>query len=217
MSWLERLKTDKTSEKDASKTTETLFVVSVAPTSAPLQKNEGATVAANDPAPGPTHMTVPVDIGTVRPPGLSPLLLAASLALDASIVAAGALPGLDPDAHCWPHGTAMNGAEIDLFTARLHRFTDKGLTARDGEALADKLVARDREADGRRSCLECRDLSGYAHASWRCGNWQAAGIAIRSREAQLPADLVLQLQRCDGFTPHLTSTPQGKNDDHAQD
>jgi hypothetical protein len=216
MSWLARLKTGKTPEKDASKTTETLFVVSVAPTLAPFQKNEGPTAAANDTAQTPTPTTAMVDIGTVRPPCLSQLMLAASLALDASIVAAGALPGNDPDAHCWPHSTAMNGAEIDLFTARLHRFTDKGLTVTEGEALADKLVVRDREADDRRFCLECRHLSGVGQTSWRCGNWQAAGIAIRSRDSQLPADLVLQLQRCDGFTPHLTSIPQGKDDDHAQ-
>ena len=215
MSWLARLKAGKTPEKDATKTTETLFVVSVAPTLAPLQKNAGATVAANDPAPAPKPIVAAVDIGTVRPPGLSPLLLAASVALDASIVAAGALPGNDPNAHCWPHSTAMNGAEIDLFTARLHRFTDKGLTIADGESLADKLVVRDREADDRRFCLECRHLSGVGQTSWRCGNWQAAGIAIRSRDSQLPADLVLQLQRCDGFTPYLTLTPQGKDDDHA--
>ncbi len=214
MSWLARLKAGKTPEKDASKTTETIFVVSVAPTLAPFQKNEGPTAAANDTAPTPTPTTVMVDIGTVRPPGLSPLLLAASLALDASVVAAGALPGSDPDAHCWPHSTAMNGAEIDLFTARLHRFTDKGLTIADGESLADKLVVRDREADDRRFCMECRQLSGLGQTSWRCGNWQAAGVAIRSRDSLLPADLVLQLQRCHGFTPHLLSTHQGNDDDH---
>ncbi|MBV5331452.1 hypothetical protein JZU69_03460, partial [bacterium] len=69
----------------------------------------------------------------------------------------------------------------------------------DGEALADMLVTRDREADDRQFCLECRYLSGYGDTSWRCGNWQAAGIAIRPRDTQLPADLVFQLQRCDGF------------------
>lgn len=209
MSWLARLKGGKTPEKDASKTTETLFGVSVANTLVPLQKYAGETVAANDPAPAPRPIAATVDIGTVRPLGLSPLLLAASLALDASIVAAGTFTGNDPDTDCWPHSTAMNGAEIDLFTARLNRFTDKGLVSTDGEALADKLVIRDREMDDRRSCLECRHLSGFGHTSWRCGNWQAADIAVRLRDTQLPADLVLQLQRCEGFTPHLTSTPQG--------
>ncbi len=207
MSWLARLKSGKTHEKDAAKTTETLFVVSVAPILVPFQKNEGPTAAANDPAPTPTPTKAMVDIGTVRPPGLSPLMLAASLALDASIVAAGALPVLDPDAHCWPHSTAMNAAEIELFTARLHRFTDKGLTVTEGEALADQLVVRDRKADDRQFCLECRHLSGYGQSSWRCGDWQGAGIAIRPRDTQLPADLVLQLQRCDGFA---TATPNVK-------
>jgi hypothetical protein len=205
MSWLARLKTGKTHDKDASKTTETLFVVSVAPTLAPFQKIDGATVAANDRIPTPT--TARVDNGTVRPPGMSPLLLAASLALDASIVAAGTSSDLDPDAFSWPHSAAINGAEIDLFTARQHQFADKGLTDIDGEALADKLVLRDRGVDDRRSCLECRHLSGYGQSSWRCGNWQAAGIAIRSRDSQLPSDLVLQLQRCDGFA---TATPNVK-------
>ena len=177
--------------------------------------------AANEPASTTTVQAVfaesgnkLIDIGTVRPPGLSPLLLDASLALDASIAAQGALPGNDPDADCWPHSKAMNGAEIDLFTARLHRITDKGLTRTDSEALADKLVIRDREADDRRLCLECTHLGGYGVTSWRCGNWQRACVAHRARDVQLPLDLVLQLQRCEGFIPHITSTPQGKDDDH---
>ena len=108
---------------------------------------------------------------------------------------------VDPDGWCWPHSTAMTGAEIDNFKARLSKFGDKGLTATDCEALADKLVKRDRESDDRRVCLECKHLSGVGQTSWRCGNWQAAGIALRPRDAQLPADLVVQLQRCDGFSP----------------
>lgn len=180
----------------------------------PVFEKRNIEPAANEPTPTTTVQAVfteagnkLIDIGTVRPPGLSPLLLAASLALDASISAAGTLPGNDPDADCWPDSTAMTGAEIDLFTARLQRFTDKGLTRTDGEALADKLVIRDRETDDRRCCLECRHLSGYGHTSWRCGNWQAAGVAIRPRDTQLPANLVLQLQRCDGFA---TATPNAK-------
>lgn len=105
----------------------------------------------------------------------------------------------DPDGWCWPRSTAMTGAEIDNFKARLSKFGDKGLTATDCEALADKLVKRDRESDDRRVCLECKHLSGVGQTSWRCGNWQAAGIAIHACDTQLPADLVLQLQRCDGF------------------
>jgi hypothetical protein len=120
----------------------------------------------------------------------------------------------NPDRWCWPYSSAMNGAEIDTFAARLHQFTDKGLARNDGEALADKLVVRDREQDDRRVCLECKHFAGHGAGSWRCGNWQAAGIAIRSRDAQLPADLVTLLQRCDGFTAHLKSTPQGTENEH---
>jgi hypothetical protein len=99
----------------------------------------------------------------------------------------------DPDRWCWPHTTAMTTAEIDTFNARLARFTDKGLGLPDAERLVDKLVARDRESDDRRLCLECAHLHGYGR--WRCGAWQAAGVA---REALAP-DLVLALQRCGGF------------------
>jgi hypothetical protein len=100
------------------------------------------------------------------------------------------------DASCWPHSTAMNGAEIDTFTARLARFTDRGLSLEDAETLADKLVQRDRAGDERRVCLECAHLR---HGG-RCGNWQQAGVAIQARDNQLPGDFTAVLQRCDGFT-----------------
>lgn len=108
-------------------------------------------------------------------------------------------PAADPDCWCWPHSAAMTGAEIDNFTARLARFTDRRLGLDDAEALADKLVERDRESDDRRLCLECFHLSGQFGKTWDCRNWQRAGLAIRARDAQLSAALVFQLQRCDGF------------------
>jgi hypothetical protein len=48
------------------------------------------------------------------------------------------------------------------------------------------------------------NLRGYGAASWRCSDSQAAGISINRRDLQLPSDLVVQLQRCDGFLAHLT-------------
>ena len=141
------------------------------------------------------------------PAGTSPETIvkfrAASLALDAAQRAAGVPPLGDPDADCWPHSAAMNGTEIDTFTARLARFTDMGLTLDAGERLADKLVIRDRDRDDRRHCLECLHL----HGGWRCGNWQRAGVAVRARDAQLPTDFVDLLQRCDGFSDAVPMTP----------
>ncbi len=112
----------------------------------------------------------------------------------------------DPDRWCWPQSSAMNRAEIDTFAARLSRFINKGLTRNEGEVLADRLVLRDRDLDDGRVCLECKHLAGHGARSWHCANWQAANVAIRSPDAQLPADLVVQLQRCDGFKAHLIST-----------
>jgi hypothetical protein len=113
-----------------------------------------------------------------------------------------------PDRWAWPRSQAMTGREIETFTARLHHFTRRGLSGTDAETLADKLVARDREADERRLCLECVHLAGHA-GIWGCRNWQRAGVATKPQHAQLSAALVLQLQRCDGFTDqnHQEATP----------
>ena len=105
----------------------------------------------------------------------------------------------DPDRWCWPHTEAMNSAEIDIFTARLARFTDKGLSLEDADALADKLVTRDRDLDDRHLCLECIHLSGSDRRGWGCRNWQQAGVALQAKDARLSSALVNQLQRCDGF------------------
>ncbi|KRD55154.1 hypothetical protein ASE52_02425 [Acidovorax sp. Root275] len=91
----------------------------------------------------------------------------------------------------------MNTAEIDTFTARLARFTDKGLTLDDAEALADKLVTRDRDNDNRRLCLECAHLQCVN--SWRCSNWKQAAIGTRAADAGLAHGLVVMLQHCTGF------------------
>lgn len=90
----------------------------------------------------------------------------------------------------------MTVGEIGAFTAWLSRFTDKGLSLNDSEAPADKLVLRDREADDRRVCLECRNLAGFSPGSWRCSNWKLAGVGASG----LPLDMVLLLQRYDGFS-----------------
>lgn len=102
-------------------------------------------------------------------------------------------PATKPDRWCWPHSLACNSKEINTFTARLVRFTDKGLSLADAESEADRLVIRDRECDDRRLCLECTHLQGTDR--WRCGNWQAANVA----SDRLSRVLVLMLQRCGGF------------------
>jgi len=117
---------------------------------------------------------------------------------DSSIAA---IDGLDR--RCFLHSTAMNVREIDALTLRLARFSNKGLTLLAAERLADKLAMRDRESDARRVCMECDHLAGYGAGSWRCVNWKVAGVSIRERDSQLPADFVVLLQLCDGHINFL--------------
>lgn len=99
----------------------------------------------------------------------------------------------DPDRWCWPHSTAMNTAEIDTLSQRLHQFARRGMTEPEAETMANKLVIRDRESDDRRLCLECSNLS--RGSGWRCSQWQRAGLSAPG----VPVALVRQLQRCDSF------------------
>lgn len=102
-------------------------------------------------------------------------------------------PAPDPDRWAWPHSGAMISAEIETFTARLVRFTDRGLDMQASERLADRLVIRDREHDDRRQCMECMHL--HRAEGWRCRQWRRAGIGV----AEVPAEMVEMLQRCDAF------------------
>ena len=143
---------------------------------------------------GPATAT-PATLATVSPNIPPSVATVATVAVAKAPDIAANDPAPDPDRWCWPHSAAMNTTEIDTFTARLARFTDRGLNLDDGERLADRLVIRDRESDERAVCLECTHLQ----RGWRCGNWQRSGVAIRARDAQLAGEFVSLLQRCDGF------------------
>jgi hypothetical protein len=104
-----------------------------------------------------------------------------------------------PDCDCRDTDAVISTSEIYTTKARATRFNSMGVIERDTKDLVDALLKRDRDLDDRRLCLECQHLGGYGQSSWRCGNWQAAGVAIRARDAQLPVALVLLLQRCTGF------------------
>lgn len=145
-------------------------------------------------APGmaPTKPTEPGFVGFVAP-DMAPVQktkAALSAANDSSP---------DLERWCWPHSSAMSGAEIDTFTMRQALFNDKGISPDEAEVLAYKLVLRDRDMDDRRLCLECSHIQGHRIGAWRCVDWQRAGISHRANDAQLSAALVLQLQRCGGF------------------
>jgi hypothetical protein len=103
------------------------------------------------------------------------------------------------DLWCYPNSSAMNTDEIVIFQRRVSRYKSRGLDAEKSEALADKLLIRDREqgANDRISCLECRHLVNVN--GWYCKNWQQSKVCIRERDAYVGTDWVMLLQRCDGF------------------
>jgi hypothetical protein len=100
----------------------------------------------------------------------------------------------------------MTGTEITVFEARVHLFGARGLSLKEAEGIADKLVLRDRDADERRLCLECEHLQVLPenhwrdHAELRCTNFAEAGLCVFARDAGLSQAFARQLQRCHGFT-----------------
>lgn len=99
-------------------------------------------------------------------------------------------PAVDPDRWCWPHSDAMNGAELQQFAKRAQQFTRRGMSADAADAMADRLVIRDRASDDRRACLECGN-----HRPGRCSNHRAALL----QSPEVGRDLAVLLQRCPGF------------------
>ena len=106
-------------------------------------------------------------------------------------------PAPDPDCHCWPRSSAWNTSEIELFNRRAALFVRRGASDTEAERLVEKLVQRDREGDSMHACMECRHLQ--TSGAWRCGNWQAADVAVRAGDAGLARAMAMQAQRCPGF------------------
>jgi hypothetical protein len=101
--------------------------------------------------------------------------------------------------YCWPKSSAMNTEEIKVFKLRLERLEKLGLKTSEAEKLCERILRRDREGwSDMRSCFECRHL--VVAERWICINWKISGVAIRAKDAQLPTDLVVQLQRCPGYS-----------------
>ena len=85
---------------------------------------------------------------------------------------------------------AWTDADIARFLDRRARLLRWGWTEPEAETLADRLVRRDREADERVSCTDCRH-----YRPGRCGNHERAGLCV----PDLGRDLAAMLQRCPGF------------------
>ena len=93
-------------------------------------------------------------------------------------------PGPDLSAVAWTEG------DIDRFLARRARLLRWGWPELEAEALANRLVRRDRNLGARVSCTDCRH-----YRPGRCGNHRRAGLLA----PDVGRDLASRLQRCPGF------------------
>ena len=93
---------------------------------------------------------------------------------------------LDLAAVAWTDG------DIARFLDRRARLLRWGWSETAAEALAEKLVIRDRDADDRVSCADCTH-----YRPGRCGNHRRAGL----QAPDLGRTLAALLQRCPGFAP----------------
>ena len=98
---------------------------------------------------------------------------------------------LDLAAVAWTDG------DIARFLDRRARLLRWGWPEGEAEALAERLVRRDRErTDDRVNCADC----GH-YRPGRCGNHRRAGL----RAPDVGRDLAATLQRCPGFDPRTTA------------
>ncbi len=104
-------------------------------------------------------------------------------------------PHMTPEQGDECHEGCWNDDEIETFVARSAHFSTRGLV--DAEHLAERLTLRDRQADDRRLCLECRELE----ASGRCAAERRGTLSSANRRLE-PKPIVLM--RCPSFSgnPH---------------
>jgi hypothetical protein len=85
---------------------------------------------------------------------------------------------------------AWTDGDISAFHARRARLMRWGWPEAEADALAERLVIRDREADDRVSCTDCAH-----YRPDRCSTHRRAGL----QSADVGRDLAAVLQRCPGF------------------
>lgn len=96
---------------------------------------------------------------------------------------------------------AWTDADIARFLYRRVRLLRWGWSEADAEKLADRLVQRDREADNRVSCTDCR-----YYWPGHCSNQRRAGL----HASNVGRDLAATLQRCPGFA-ELNAEPSERS------
>lgn len=100
-------------------------------------------------------------------------------------------PYMTPDQGDACHEGGWDDQEIESFVTLADRFKRMGRP--DAEHLAERLVLRDRDADGRRLCLECLELE----SSGRCAAARRGAIAGADRHLEPTPNILVN---CGSFS-----------------
>lgn len=87
----------------------------------------------------------------------------------------------------------MSDREFSRFMFRMGLFKRRGMPESRAESFADQMLARDRDGDDRRACLECRHLQ-RGGTCFEASQGRVAGADRRLTPVQTI------LQRCERFT-----------------
>lgn len=98
------------------------------------------------------------------------------------------------------HNSAMDGRHGVIEQKDWERSIQlyKGLTVEQSK-IASFLLAQRQSSDNRKLCVECKHLLALS-SSWKCGNWQLAGLTTNISGSGLSWHLITLFQRCNGFS-----------------
>lgn len=105
-------------------------------------------------------------------------------------------PYMTPDQGDECHACGWNDAEIEVFINRAAKFALLGKA--DAEHLAERLTLRDRQADDRGMCVECRELE----ATGRCAAARRGAIPGADRRMEPVQNI---LMRCSAFKGNVST------------
>lgn len=105
-------------------------------------------------------------------------------------------PYMTPEQGDECHQGGWDDAEIEVFLARSTRLRARGRA--DAEHLAERLTLRDRQADDRRMCLECRELD----VGGRCAAARRGALAHADRLFAPTQNILMRCPAFRGSEPH---------------
>ena len=192
-----RASTDKTDE------TPVLSVSSVPPAAISAERN-GVSSVSSAVSPG----VVVTAIGGLinSEPVIAAMPVAVPVAMPAKVDRGSGNPYMTPEQGDDCHACGWDDAEIAVFMGRSARFAQIG--RRDAEHLAERLTLRDRQADDRRMCIECRELE----LSGRCAAARRGAVAGADRKME-PVQTILM--RCPSFRCAVSAHEYKQGSDHA--